>query len=208
MTDDTTRPPRTPAGLAMIRDCAAWGIDPALAAESVVRIETEAAAPDAGLREAALDPNYSDEFIGNLYRAALAAHRSSDPSPAPAPDRCSECGRAFEVIPHVHEGVKCEPKHIHDLYGTSTTQGRQMLIARRLLEHGVRFVQVWTGSGLPWDCHEENESTHRKLGRETDQPIAGLLRDLKQRGMLEDTLVVWGGEFSPDDVRNGGHSER
>jgi hypothetical protein len=88
-----------------------------------------------------------------------------------------------------------EPKHIHDLYGTSTTQGRQMLIARRLLEHGVRFVQAWTGSGLPWDCHEENESTHRKLGRETDQPIAALLRDLKQRGMLEDTLVVWGGEF-------------
>ncbi len=88
-----------------------------------------------------------------------------------------------------------EPKHVHDLYGTSTPQGRQMLIARRLLEHGVRFVQVWTGAGLPWDCHEENESTHRKLGRETDQPIAALLRDLKQRGMLEDTLVLWGGEF-------------
>jgi hypothetical protein len=90
--------------------------------------------------------------------------------------------------------VSGEPRHVRDLYGNGT-YGRQMLIARRLLERGVRFVQVWTGKGLPWDCHEENESTHRKLGRETDGPTAALLTDLKQRGMLEDTLVVWGGEF-------------
>jgi uncharacterized protein (DUF1501 family) len=70
-----------------------------------------------------------------------------------------------------------------------------MLIARRLLERNVRFVQVWHGTGLPWDCHEENESTHRKLAKESDQAIAALITDLKQRGMLEDTLVLWGGEF-------------
>jgi hypothetical protein len=90
--------------------------------------------------------------------------------------------------------VSREPAHVREMYGTGAF-GRQLLIARRLLERGVRFVQAWTGKVLPWDCHEENESTHRKLARETDGPIAAILTDLKRRGMLEDTLVVWGGEF-------------
>src|SRR5439155_186981 len=67
--------------------------------------------------------------------------------------------------------------------------------ARRLLERGVRFVQVWTGLGIPWDDHQDLDTHHRKLAFDCDQAIAGLLRDLKQRGLLEDTLVVWGGEF-------------
>ena len=70
-----------------------------------------------------------------------------------------------------------------------------MLIARRLLEKGVRFVQVWHGAGQPWDSHTEIAKEHRKLAAECDRPIAALLRDLKQRGMLQDTLVIWGGEF-------------
>jgi uncharacterized protein (DUF1501 family) len=64
-----------------------------------------------------------------------------------------------------------------------------------LLERGVRFVQVWHGQGQPWDHHDDIEEGHRKLAKESDQPIAALLKDLKQRGMLEDTLVIWGGEF-------------
>jgi uncharacterized protein (DUF1501 family) len=64
-----------------------------------------------------------------------------------------------------------------------------------LLERGVRFVQVWHGHGQPWDNHDDLEEGHRKLAKESDQPIAALLKDLKQRGMLEDTLVIWGGEF-------------
>jgi uncharacterized protein (DUF1501 family) len=64
-----------------------------------------------------------------------------------------------------------------------------------LLERGVRFVQLWHGAGQPWDNHEKIESAHRKLSAEIDRPIAALLGDLKQRGMLEDTLVLWGGEF-------------
>lgn len=87
-----------------------------------------------------------------------------------------------------------EPEHIRNLYGTGT-QARQLLIARRLLERGVRFVQVWHGQGQPWDHHDDIAEGHRKLAKESDQPIAALLKDLKQRGMLEDTLVIWGGEF-------------
>lgn len=87
-----------------------------------------------------------------------------------------------------------EPANIREMYG-DTLQGRQMLIARRLLERGVRFVQVWHGAGQPWDSHTEIAKEHRRLAAECDKPIAALLRDLKQRGMFDDTLVIWGGEF-------------
>jgi hypothetical protein len=90
--------------------------------------------------------------------------------------------------------VNREPKHILDLYGPGT-QARQLIIARRLLERGVRFVQVWHGAGQPWDSHDDIKDNHARLGRECDQGIAALLIDLKQRGMLDDTLVIWGGEF-------------
>lgn len=87
-----------------------------------------------------------------------------------------------------------EPEHIHKMYGEGL-QARQMMMARRLLERGVRFVQVWHGAGQPWDSHDDIRANHGRLARECDQPIAALLKDLKQRGMLDDTLVVWGGEF-------------
>jgi hypothetical protein len=90
--------------------------------------------------------------------------------------------------------ISREPEHIKERYG-DTVHGRQTLIGRRLLERGVRFVQLWHGAGQPWDNHEKIESAHRKLSAEIDRPIAALLGDLKQRGMLEDTLVLWGGEF-------------
>ncbi len=87
-----------------------------------------------------------------------------------------------------------EPEPIRKMYGEGT-QARQLLIARRLLERGVRFVQVWHGAGQPWDNHDDIEVNHRRLAKECDQPIGALLKDLKQRGMLKDTLVIWGGEF-------------
>lgn len=87
-----------------------------------------------------------------------------------------------------------EPAHIHKLYGKGV-HARQTLIARRLLERGVRYVQLWHGGGQPWDNHEKIEENHRRLAQEIDQPISALLTDLKQRGMLEDTIVLWGGEF-------------
>jgi len=104
--------------------------------------------------------------------------------------------------------VSKEPQHIRDLYGNGV-HGRQTLIARRLLERGVRMVQLWHGAGQPWDNHADIESNHRKLAGEIDQPIAALLHDLKQRGMLEDTLVLWGGEFgrTPSVELAGGKSK-
>jgi hypothetical protein len=90
--------------------------------------------------------------------------------------------------------ISKEPKHIREMYGPGV-QARQILIARRLLEKGVRFVQVWHGEGQPWDNHDDIEVNHRRLAGECDRAIGALLKDLKQRGMLESTLVIWGGEF-------------
>jgi hypothetical protein len=87
-----------------------------------------------------------------------------------------------------------EPAHIRELYGNGV-HGRQTLIARRLVERGVRYVQLWHGKQQPWDHHDNIQANHTKLARELDQPVAALLGDLKQRGMLEDTLVIFGGEF-------------
>ncbi|MEM7233910.1 MAG: DUF1501 domain-containing protein, partial [Planctomycetota bacterium] len=90
--------------------------------------------------------------------------------------------------------VSKEPESIRQLYG-SGVHARQTLIARRLVERGVRYVQLWHGAGQPWDNHNNIEKEHRRLAAQIDQPIAALLTDLKQRGMLDDTLVIWGGEF-------------
>ena len=92
-----------------------------------------------------------------------------------------------------------EPQHIREMYG-DTLHGRQMLMARRLLEKGVRVVQVWHGAGQPWDTHDDVAKRVKQLGQESDQPIAALLTDLKQRGMLDETLVIWGGEFGRTPV--------
>ncbi len=101
-----------------------------------------------------------------------------------------------------------ESEVTHKQYGLDkpecATFARQCLIARRLVERGVRFVQIFAGKGVggdgsvndvPWDCHSDLQTNHRSNGLHTDQPAAALLADLKTRGLLEDTLVIWGGEF-------------
>jgi hypothetical protein len=98
----------------------------------------------------------------------------------------AEAGEAFDV--------SREPKHVLDRYGDDV-QGRQMLIARRLVERGVRYVQVWHGEGQPWDSHDRIEKNHRRLARESDRAIGALLDDLVGLGLLDSTLVLWGGEF-------------
>ncbi len=87
-----------------------------------------------------------------------------------------------------------EPQYILDMYGPGV-QARQILIARRLIERGVRYVQLWHGAGQPWDNHDDIEVNHRRLAGECDRAIAALIKDLKQRGLLDETLIVWGGEF-------------
>src|SRR4029077_6832344 len=95
-----------------------------------------------------------------------------------------------------------EPKETLDLYGIGAEPthdyGRRCLLARRLVENGVRFVCVVSGGGpgnLQWDAHDDIEENHLRKAAETDKPVAGLLRDLKRRGLLDSTLVLWGGEF-------------
>ena len=95
--------------------------------------------------------------------------------------------------------VAREPKWVLDAYGPGT-QARQILIARRLIERGVRFVQVWHGEGQPWDNHDDLEVNHRRLAGQCDRAIAALLGDLKRLGLLEETLVIWGGEFGRTPV--------
>jgi hypothetical protein len=91
-----------------------------------------------------------------------------------------------------------EPQNVRDLYG-STPHGRQLLIARRLVERGVRFVQVWAGG---WDHHQDIEDRLPQSAAEIDKPAAALLADLKQRGLLDSTLVIWGGEFGRTVTRD------
>ena len=85
------------------------------------------------------------------------------------------------------------------LYGLDQEEtakfGANCLLARRLVERGVRFIELYSGSGSGWDAHTDLEENHSRMCRSSDKPVAGLLADLKARGLLDDTLVVWGGEF-------------
>ena len=91
--------------------------------------------------------------------------------------------------------VSRETKSIQDLYKAETVHGRQLLIARRLVERGVRVVQCYHGDVQPWDSHSNLAAEHRRLGGEVDGPIAALITDLAQRGLLDETLILVGGEF-------------
>lgn len=97
-----------------------------------------------------------------------------------------------------------EPEAVREQYGKSHFSNG-CLLARRLVERGVRFVQVYYGNGQPWDTHSKHDEQTRKLAADIDGPIAALLSDLKQRGLLEETLVVWGGEFGRTPVSENGN---
>jgi hypothetical protein len=110
---------------------------------------------------------------------------------------------AFQMQTSVPETLQLDREHesTRRLYGMDRDEtksfGQQCLVARRLIERGVRFVQIFHGGGGggAWDAHSEIKSNHTKLAAQVDQPVAGLLRDLKQRGLLDETLVVFGTEF-------------
>ena len=106
----------------------------------------------------------------------------------------TEAADAFDVTK--------ESKKTIEMYGTSV-HGRQTLIARRLLERGVRYVQLWHGASQPWDSHSDIAKAHKNLASDIDRPIAALLTDLQQRGMFDDTLVIWGGEFGRTPTSEG-----
>jgi hypothetical protein len=131
----------------------------------------------------------------NLLNQFNALHRSTRIDPR-LDARMQSFELAFRMQRDAAEAfdISDEPRHIQELYGTGV-HARQTLIARRLLERGVRFIQLWHGAGQPWDNHSGIESAHRSLAAQIDQPIAALMTDLKQRGLFEETLILWGGEF-------------
>jgi hypothetical protein len=106
---------------------------------------------------------------------------------------------AFQMQKHAMDtfDISKEPQHVRDSYGDSRF-ARSCLLARRLVESGVRFVTVYYTSdsnNQPWDTHSDHDSGHKKLCADADKPTAALISDLKERGLLDDTLVIWGGEF-------------
>jgi hypothetical protein len=92
-----------------------------------------------------------------------------------------------------------ETKQTRELYG-DTVHGRQLLLTRRLIERGVRVIQLWSGAGQPWDNHDGLEKNHQSLAAQWDKPIAAFLTDLKRLDLLKETLVLWGGEFGRTPV--------
>jgi hypothetical protein len=137
-------------------------------------------------------------FLNELNRTTL------DPADEEFAARINAYDLAFRMqseAPAVLD-LSSEPAAILELYGVGRANthdyGRRCLMARRLVESGVRFVCVVSGGGpgnMQWDAHNDIEENHLRKAAETDRPIAGLLQDLKQRGLLDETLVLWGGEF-------------
>jgi len=132
----------------------------------------------------------------------LNRHYSADkPDDTELDARLNSYELAYRMQTSAPEAVNLaeESESIRQLYGLDEPMtakfGSNCLLARRLVERGVRFVQLYCGSGSGWDAHSDIEGNHSKWCKVSDKPIAGLLADLKSRGLLENTLVVWGGEF-------------
>ena len=142
---------------------------------------------------------HAQRLLGKLNRIAKSQH-SQDPQLAARIKAYELAFRMQTAVPNVVD-LQQETAATHRLYGTDqgATQsfGRLCMTARRLVERGVRFVQIYHGGGGAgaWDAHSNLRSNHSKNCHQVDQPIAGLLKDLKQRGLLDETLVVWGSEF-------------
>ncbi len=132
----------------------------------------------------------------DLLQQLNAAHAAARPNDPQLDARIHSFELAYRMQQEAADAfnIDLEPKYIREMYGEGT-QARQILIARRLVERGVRFVQVWHGEGQPWDNHDDIEDNHRQLAKQCDQAIGALVRDLKQRGLLASTLIMVSGEF-------------
>ncbi len=139
--------------------------------------------------------------------------RELDPADSELSARIASYELAFRMQTAAPEAVdlSAETAETKSLYGLDDDRtaefGARCLLARRLVERGVRFVQLYSGGGpvaWQWDAHDDIDANHEKMCGLTDQPVAALLTDLKRRGLLDETLVVWGGEFGRTPVRQGG----
>lgn len=132
----------------------------------------------------------------DVLQTLNAKHAAQRPDEADLEARIESFDLAFRMQMEATDAFDTnqEPEHILKLYGEGT-QNRQLLLARRLVERGVRYVQVWHGAGQPWDSHDNIKDAHRRVANQCDQGIAGLIKDLKQRGLLDKTLILCSGEF-------------
>jgi len=136
-----------------------------------------------------------------LLRELNRQHASDRRDQSELDARIASYELAFRMQAEAPEAVDLsqETAETQELYGLNRKEtenfGRMCLLARRMVERGVRFVQLYSGSGSKWDAHSNIEKNHGTNCMATDKPIAGLLMDLKRRGLLKNTLVVWGGEF-------------
>ena len=146
-------------------------------------------------------------FLDTLNRGFAAQH----PQQTELDARIASYELAFRMQAEAPEAVDLtrETAATQALYGLDESDtagfGKLCLLSRRLVERGVRFVQLYHGAGSKWDAHSGIEGNHAKLCRSMDKPVAGLLRDLKQRGLLDETLVVWGGEFGRTPMSEKGN---
>lgn len=154
----------------------------------------------ANIRHHAASPGEQRRQL-DLLRRLNERHQATRPGDPELEARLQSFELAFRMQTEATDAfdVQREPQRVRDEYGDGVP-ARQLLIARRLLERGVRFVQVWSGAGQPWDNHENLQAEHTKLCAAWDGAIAAFLADLKRRGMLDSTLVLWGGEFGRTPV--------
>ena len=145
------------------------------------------------------------DVLAEINRQHLAEH----PQHAELAARMENYELAFRMQAEVPDiiDLKNEPRHVQEMYGLGDKEtepfGRKCLLARRLVEQGVRCVQIFSGG---WDSHDYIERAHQKRIYSVDKPIAALIKDLKSRGLLDETLIVWTGEFgrTPDNSVRGG----
>ena len=132
-------------------------------------------------------------------------HKTVEIDPSGAFYKGPSFANFFELRDHILDKNEAFARGFTEALNTNSFGG-MCLMARRLVERGVRFIQLYSGAGSKWDAHTDMEKNHSARFKETDQPVAALLTDLKQRGLLDDTLVVWGGEFgrTPMSEKGGG----
>ena len=156
------------------------------------------------LRNAALSPDAQRRQLDLMRRLNEDHLRRRDDDPAlEARIRAMETAFRMQTAASDAFDVRREPERTRAAYGASPF-ATACLLARRLSERGVRFVQVYYGNGQPWDTHRDHNATTRKLCEDIDRPTAALLIDLKRRGLLDETLVVWGGEFGRTSTSESG----
>ena len=149
----------------------------------------------AHLRNAHLDHDTQARQF-SLLRQLNDRHLAERPGEAAIEARIQSFELAYRMQVEATDAfdISREPKHIQEMYGDGP-QNRQLLMARRLVERGVRFVQTWHGKDQPWDSHNNIKNAHRTVANQCDRGLAALLTDLEQRGLLEQTLVLCTGEF-------------